>query len=199
MDRLSQPFFARATVVVARDLIGCRLVSDRTPVRTTGRIVEVEAYCGPSDPASHASFPRGDRVKLMWGPPGFAYVYRSYGIHTMLNVVTETDGVAGAVLIRALEPVAGLDAMRQRRRQLKDELLCAGPGRLCQALGVTLDDHGRDLIGSDDLWIESGERSRPIVAGERIGISRGRESPWRFFESDNRYVSSHRRGVVTDD
>lgn len=199
MAQLDQPFFAKSTIVVARDLIGCLLVSDRAQARTSGRIVEVEAYCGPGDPASHASFLRGDQVKLMWGPPGFAYVYRSYGIHTMLNVVTETDGVAGAVLLRAVEPVEGIEAMRLRRRQVKVELLCSGPGRLCQALGVTLNDHGLDLVRSDELWIERGHRSRPIVASERIGISRGRELPWRFFESDNRYVSSHRRGVVTDD
>ena len=192
--RLTSAFFERPTLIVARALIGCVLVSDRADGVTTGRIVETEGYCGPTDPASHAAKTRGGRVSVMWGPPGIAYVYRSYGLHTMLNVVTESDGIAGAVLIRAVEPLTGVDVMRQRRGLDSIRLLGSGPGRLCQALGITLDDQGGDLIGDDRLWIAAAATVPAVSAGTRIGITRGIEYPWRFFESGSRWVSAHRRG-----
>jgi DNA-3-methyladenine glycosylase len=197
--RLERPFFARPTTEVARDLLGCLLVSERAGERTSGRIVEAEAYLGPDDPASHAFTRRTGRVIAMWGPPGIAYVYRSYGIHAMLNVVTEPEGATGAVLLRALEPVEGLATMRRRRGVEADRLLCSGPGRLCRALGITLADHGLDLVASSEVWLEAGERPAGVSAGTRIGINRGTERAWRFFVTGSRFVSSHRRGAALAD
>ena len=191
--RLDRPFFGRPTLEVARALLGCVLVSERPEGWVSGRIVETEGYLGPDDPASHAAKRRTGRVAAMWGPPGIAYVYRSYGLHAMLNVVTEPEGATGAVLIRALEPVVGLDLMRRRRGVAAERLLCAGPGRLCQALGIGLDDHGTDLVTSRWLWIAPSAPPAVVSAGARIGITRGTEVPWRYFETDSPYVSAHRR------
>ena len=192
--RLDRDFFARPTLTAARALLGCVLVADGTDGRTSGRIVETEGYLGVDDPASHAARLRTGRVEAMWGPPGIAYVYRSHGLHAMLNVVTEPVGETGAVLIRALEPLVGLELMRRRRRIEPARLLCAGPGRLCQALGITLDDHGVDLVTSERLWIAPGPAPAMFSAGGRIGVSRGGEVPWRFFETGSPFVSAHRRG-----
>lgn len=185
--------------MVARALLGCLIGTDRDGGSTVGRIVETEAYGAPDDPASHAAVRRTGRVTSMWGPPGVAYVYRSYGLHTMLNVVTEPEDVTGAVLIRALEPVNGLGTMRVRRGMADDRLLCAGPGRLCQALAVGLDDHGRDLVPGGDLWLAFGTPPTGVTTGSRIGITRGLDRPWRFFETGSRFVSAHRRGVAIAD
>ena len=192
--RLDRDFFARPTLTVARALLGCVLVADGTDGRASGRIVETEGYLGADDPASHAARLRSERVEAMWGPPGIAYVYRSYGLHAMLNVVTEPAGATGAVLIRALEPLAGIELMRARRGVEQARLLCSGPGRLCRALGIGLDDHGTDLATSGWLWIAPGAAPASISAGGRIGVSRGSEVPWRFFETGSRHVSAHRRG-----
>lgn len=194
VPRLDRAFFVQPTLVVARALLGCVLVSDLPEGRTSGRIVETEGYLGPTDLASHAARLRTGRVSAMWGPPGIAYVYRSYGLHAMLNVVAEPDGTTGAVLLRALEPLAGVELMRRRRGVEPARLLCSGPGRLCQALGVTLDDHGLDLTTSDRIWIASGASPASVSAGGRIGVSGGAEHPWRFFETGSPYVSAHRRG-----
>ena len=131
----------------------------------------------------------------MWGEPGIAYVYRSYGIHAMLNVVAEPEGETGAVLIRALEPVEGIELMRHRRGVEDERLLCSGPGKLCQALGIRLDLHGTDLVTSERLWIAPGEPVREVSTSGRIGISRGHEHPWRYWVAGNAHVSAHRRGV----
>lgn len=193
---LDRAFFARPTLVVARALLGCRLVADLKEGRASGRIVETEGYLGPDDPASHAARLRSGRVVAMSGPPGVAYVYRSYGLHAMLNVVSEPAGRTGAVLIRAVEPLAGLDLMRLRRDVEPVRLLCAGPGRLCQALGITLDDHGLDLVAGERVWLEPGLAPPSVSAGGRIGVSRGGELPRRFFATESRFVSAHRRGQV---
>jgi DNA-3-methyladenine glycosylase len=132
----------------------------------------------------------------MFGPPGIAYVYRSMGIHVMLNLVTEAEGRAGAVLLRALEPLSGTALMRSRRGVDDVRLLCAGPGRLCQALGITLGDHGIDLTGGDRIWITAGQCVDSVSVSGRIGISRAVEEPWRFFETGSPFVSVHRRGMV---
>jgi len=199
LSRLDRASFARPTIEVARSLLGCVLVSERPEGRTSGRIVETEAYLGPDDPASHAARLRTGRVAAMWGSPGIAYVYRSYGLHAMLNVVAEPEGTTGAVLLRAIEPLEGLDLMRQRRGVLSVRFLCAGPGRLCQALGIPLADHGLDLVTSDRLWIVTGSPPTSISAGSRIGIRRGLEHPWRFFATGNPFVSAHRRGEPLPD
>jgi DNA-3-methyladenine glycosylase len=118
------------------------------------------------------------------------------GIHTMLNVVAKPRGGAGAVLIRSVEPLSGVDLMRERRRLNDLKLLCSGPGKLCQAMGITLDDHGVDLVDGDRIWLEPGEPVSSITAGPRIGISKNAEQPWRFFETGSPFVSAHRRGEI---
>ena len=198
-EHLERAFYERATVAVARDLLGQVLVSVTPGGRTAGRIVETEAYLGADDPASHAARLRTGRVEAMWGEPGIAYVYRSYGIHAMLNVVTEPLGETGAVLIRALEPVIGVDLMRARRGLDDERLLCSGPGKLCQALGIALVMHGTDLVTSDRLWIAPGEAPREVSTSGRIGISRGQAHPWRYWITGNPHVSAHRRAISPSD
>ena len=192
---LERTFYRRPTVDVARALLGQVLVSVTPEGRTAGRIVETEAYLGADDPASHAARLRKGRVEAMWGEPGIAYVYRSYGIHAMLNVVTEPPGETGAVLVRALEPVTGIDLMRARRGIDDERLLCSGPGKLCQALGIGLDMHGTDIVTSDRLWISPGEPPPDVSTSGRIGISRGQAHPWRFWTTGNPHVSAHRRAL----
>jgi len=176
-------FFARSVHEVAPELLGVTLLVDGVG----GRIVEVEAY-DATDPASHGFRGPTPRNRAMFGPPGRAYVYRSYGIHWCLNVVCEDEGTAAAVLVRALEPVGGLDVMRERRGLEAERLLCAGPGRLCQALAVTGEHDGLPL---DAAPFELIARESPVqvLAGARIGISRAAELPWRYGVAGSRYLS----------
>jgi DNA-3-methyladenine glycosylase len=195
--RPGEAFFARPPITVAYDLLGCLLVSDRPPAPTAGRIVEVEAYAGVEDLASHAGKYAAGRA-AMFGRPGRTYVYRSYGIHAMLNVVAHGEGEVGAVLIRALEPIEGSSAMILRRGRDSSAELCNGPGRLCQALDIRLADDGLNLEASNEIWIEHGSPPGSILCSERIGISKGREAHWRLFVGDNRFVSPPRRGRPCD-
>jgi DNA-3-methyladenine glycosylase len=176
---------------VAPALIGHYLVSTLGGGRTVGRIVETEAYLGPDDPASHSAERIGRTVRnaAMFGPPGTAYVYRSYGIHWCLNAVTDTEGHPAAVLIRALEPVAGLAVMRERRGS-SDRDLARGPGRLTEALAITGDQDAHDL-SAPPLRLCEGTAPEPeeIEAGPRIGISRATEWPLRFTLRGSRYLS----------
>lgn len=181
--KLPPKFFARSVHQVAPDLIGAVLLFDGVG----GRIVEVEAY-HHTDPAAHSFGGRTPRNAVMFGPPGVAYVYRSYGIHWCLNFVCEQDGSASAVLIRALEPVEGLAKMR-RRRGLKDErLLCAGPGRLCEALGISIAHNGLALDRPPFRLIARVEKPE-IAAGPRIGITKAAELPWRYGLKGSRFLS----------
>jgi DNA-3-methyladenine glycosylase len=193
--RLPRAFFERDTVIVARALLGCVVVSDAPDGLTAGRIVETEAYRGADDPASHAAMYRTARVAVMGGVAGIAYIYRSYGVHAMLNVVAKPPGATGAVLIRALAPLVGIELMRERRGVERETLLCSGPGRLCQALGITLDLQGTDLVTSDRLWLASGPPPAAVCAGTRIGITRAVEQPWRFWIDGDPNVSAHRRSA----
>jgi DNA-3-methyladenine glycosylase len=180
---IGRDFFARPVLEVAPDLVGATLLVDGVG----GPIVEVEAY-HYVDPASHGFGGRTARNASMFGPPGHAYVYRSYGIHWCLNFVCEGMGEASAVLLRALEPVDGVETMRARRGLDEVRLLAAGPGRLCQALGVTREHDGLPL---DRTPFELHERTAEpeIVRGPRIGITRARELPWRFAVAGSPFLS----------
>jgi DNA-3-methyladenine glycosylase len=168
---------------VAPALIGVTLLVDGVG----GRIVEVEAY-DREDPASHGYRGRTQRNAAMFGPPGHAYVYRSYGVHWCLNLVCEGEGIANAVLVRALEPTHRLDLMRERRGLDDPRLLCSGPGRLCQALAVTREHDGLALDRSPFELLEA-EGPVEVVSGPRIGITRAVELPWRYAEAGSRFLS----------
>lgn len=180
---LSHTFFRRPAPEVARDLIGAMLLIDGVG----GIVVETEAY-DQNDPASHSFRGRTVRNAFMFGPAGHAYVYRSYGLHWCLNAVCGADPLGSAVLIRALEPVAGVDAMRERRGVSDPRQLCSGPGRLCQALNVTGALDGRPL-DTPPFAVESWSGPVQVVAGRRIGITRGIETPWRFGLSGSAFLS----------
>jgi DNA-3-methyladenine glycosylase len=176
-------FYARSVHDVARDLIGCVVRHGET----AGRIVETESY-HMEEPACHAYVGLTPRTETLFGPPGRAYVYFSYGIHSLLNAVCEDEGVGAAVLIRALEPVDGIDLMRARRGLEPTSDLCSGPGKLTQALGLGLADNGSSLV---DGPIEVFERTvePEIVVGERVGITKAAELPWRFCDAASSHVS----------
>jgi DNA-3-methyladenine glycosylase len=180
---LRRDFFARSVHEVAPDLIGVTLLVDGVG----GRIVEVEAY-DQEDPASHAYRGRTARNAAMFGPPGQAYVYRSYGIHWCLNLVCAEEGVPQAALIRALEPTAGLEEQRRRRGVSDERALCSGPGKLCQALAITREQDGLALDLPPFRLEERGEVPE-IVTGPRIGITRATELPWRYGLAGSRYLS----------
>jgi DNA-3-methyladenine glycosylase len=182
-ERLTRDFFARSVHEVAPELLGARLLVDGVG----GRIVEVEAY-DQTDPASHGFRGKTTRNEAMFGPAGQAYVYRSYGIHWCLNLVCEDEGTAAAVLLRALEPTHGLDVQRARRGLADPRLLCAGPGRLCQALGVTREHDGLALDRPPFVLLGRDEEPE-VLAGPRIGITRASELPWRYAVSGSRYLS----------
>jgi DNA-3-methyladenine glycosylase len=184
--RLDRAFYARSVHDVARDLVGCVVRRGDT----AGRIVETESY-HMEEPACHAFAGLTTRTRTLFGAPGHAYVYFSYGIHSLLNAVAEEEGVGAAVLIRALEPVEGLELMRERRRVGRDEELCNGPGKLTQALGIGLSLNGTSLVeGPIEIRArEPLEREPHIVIGERIGITKAADLPWRFCDAGSRHVS----------
>jgi DNA-3-methyladenine glycosylase len=186
--RLGADFFDRSVHEVAPDLIGSRLFYDGVG----GVIVEVEAY-EREDPASHSFVGLTPRTKVMFGPPGRAYVYLSYGIHQLLNFVCEPEGEAAAVLIRALEPTAGLETMHDRRPAARSDLdLCSGPGKLTMALGVSLADIGSRLDQDPFLILPPEGEPPAVTTSPRIGITRAVEKPWRFSASGSPYVSKPR-------
>jgi DNA-3-methyladenine glycosylase len=196
---------------VARDLLGKALVHRRGSTVCSGTIVEVEAYIGETDPACHAAPGPTTRNAPLYGPPGYSYVYLSYGIHCLVNAVTEAEGFPAAVLIRALEPLEGIAAMRRRRaratqgrataRPQEDHELCRGPGNLTAALGITLAENRIDLLGNRLFVEDRGILVTRVVRGPRIGISAGIARPWRFAIEGNPAVSkptSSRRPVALD-
>lgn len=184
---MTRDFYARPVLDVARDLVGCVVEHDGC----AGVIVETEAY-HDSEPACHAHIGVTARTNVLFGPPGRAYVYRSYGIHALLNAVCEPEGVGAAVLIRALEPVEGLGAMRERRGLDRVEDLCSGPGKLTQALGIGMPDNDSDLLGDGPIRIAPRParwRDPKVVVGTRIGITKAADLPWRFCAVGSRSVS----------
>lgn len=183
---MNRAFFERSVHEVARDLIGCEL----SVGVTAGVIVETEAY-EAADPACHAYVGQTARNEVLFGPPGRAYVYLSYGIHSLLNAVAEPEGSAAAVLIRALEPTQGVEAMRERRGRDGVEELCSGPGKLTEALGVGLELNGADLL-APPFGLSPPDPDRAgaeVVTGPRIGITKAAELPWRYCVRGSRYVS----------
>jgi DNA-3-methyladenine glycosylase len=186
---LGADFYARPVLDVARDLIGCVVEHEGL----AGVIVETEAY-HESEPACHAFVGVTPRTRTLFDEPGLAYVYRSYGIHALLNAVCEPAGVGAAVLIRALEPLVGIEEMRVRRGRVREEELCSGPGKLTQALGVELSENGTSLLDGPVVIRpgESGRRGPRVVAGTRIGITKAVDLRWRFYAAGNPHVSQPR-------
>jgi DNA-3-methyladenine glycosylase len=187
-ERLAADFFDRPVLTVARELIGCRLQYEGCG----GTIVETESYQA-DDPACHAFAGLTKRTEVLFGPPGRAYVYLSYGIHSLLNFVAEAEGDAAAVLIRALEPTSGLKQMGARRGGRGERELCSGPGRLTEALGIGLEANGADL-SIDPFLLRAAQTSwrSEVVTGPRVGISKAIERPWRFCAAGSRFVSRPR-------
>lgn len=179
--RLPPEFFERPTPQVAESLVGHTLYRQTPEGLVAGRLVEVEAYCGPADPNSHA-FRRTPRSAIMYGPPGILYVYFTYGMHHCSNIVCEAEGTAGAVLMRAIEPLEGLELMAARRGVTDPGLLAKGPGRLCRAFGLSREDNGTDLA-TGDVWVGTGRRLEgPVRTSYRIGVDETTDFPWRFYE-----------------
>ena len=198
---LGRSFYDRPALDVARDLVGRVLVHRRPEGLTAGRIVETEAYIGPDDRASHASRGKTRRNAAMFGPPGHAYVYLVYGMHWCLNLVTGPEGAPAAVLLRAVEPVEGIERMRARRTKARrDQQLTSGPGRLCQAFAIDGSLDGADLCAADStLYVEGrGRRAGVLVTAPRVGVSYAgdwADKPFRFYEDDCAFVSVRRRGA----
>jgi DNA-3-methyladenine glycosylase len=202
--KLPRSFYDRPTLAVARDLIGKVLVHNRRGTSTSGIIVEVEAYIGESDPACHAAPGPTRRNAPLYGPPGHAYVYLNYGIHPLVNVVTEREGAPAAILIRALEPLTGVDVMRRRRtrhakgrsgRLASDQdahSICRGPGNLTMAMGISLAHNRADLCGDTLFVADEGLSVGAVSWGPRIGISVGTERPWRAYLEGHPSVSGRR-------
>jgi DNA-3-methyladenine glycosylase len=188
-------FFRRPTEVVAQELLGMVVVSTAGDELTTARIVETEAYLGYDDPASHGyRHRRNARNQALFGPPGSWYVYLSYGMHWCANLVCQKTGLASAVLLRALEPLDGLEVMRRRRGPVPDRELCSGPGKLCQALGITRDLDGRRIAESNVLVHRRSNEENTIAVTSRIGITKAADWPLRFVVAGSPWLSRKTTG-----
>jgi DNA-3-methyladenine glycosylase len=187
--KLDRKFYNRPTLKVAKELLGKYLVTQKDGHLLSGKIVETEAYIGFKDPASHAYRGMTPRNEVMFGDPGYAYVYLTYGMHHCLNLVTEKKGYPAAVLIRALQPAEGIELMKKRRGRQNFKNLTSGPAKLCQALGIDRNLNGADLC-SDIIFVEDrGEVVERIASSSRIGINEGKKKNWRFFIEKNEFVS----------
>lgn len=195
--KLRRSFYERDTLIVAKDLLGKYLVHKIDKELTSGMIVEVEAYIGPEDQASHAfDGLKSKRTYIQYGPGGFSYTYLIYGVYTCFNIVTNVSGKPEVVLIRALEPIEGIDIMKERRRTSNNTNLCNGPGKLCISLGISQEDYGVDLC-EDQLYLVDGLNinKSEIIATPRINIDYSgiaKDYLWRFYIKDNKYVSKNK-------
>jgi len=190
--KLPRSFYQQPTLDVARQLLGKYLVRRHGEGTTVGRVVETEAYVGPEDKACHASRGRTPRTQVMFGSAGYAYVYLIYGFHHMLNLVTETKDFPAAVLIRAVEPLQGIELMAERRATKERRNLASGPGKLCQAFAIDRTLNGNDLCGEVLYLEDSGDPAPKFVTTPRIGVDYAGEwthKPWRFLIRDNEFVS----------
>lgn len=185
---LSRSFFDQKVEELANSLLGCELVHTTGEGTTAGIIVETESY-HETDEASHSYKYRSARNDIMFGPPGHTYVYFTYGMHWCFNVVAEKEGIGAGVLIRALEPTQGIDLMQKRRGRNKLHELCSGPAKLVQAMGISKADYGRPLYRGNLYITKAGIRDFNIAFGPRIGISKAKDKPWRFWIKDNPFVS----------
>jgi DNA-3-methyladenine glycosylase len=189
MEILKRKFFERPPLVCAREMLGCTL----TWGETAGIIVETEAYAEHGDEAAHSFVRSSARTFIQHQPAGALYIYLNYGVHWLLNFLTKTDGNRGFVLVRALQPVSGLDLMRQRRRLDQEKMLCSGPGKLTQALGITDQWHGKDFFSIPGVSL-SRNAKRPLIAVDRrVGITKSPDFEWRFLIANSGYVSLKRR------
>ena len=196
MTGLTRPFFNEYTPSVAKALLGTVLVRVVDDERLSGTIVETEAYRGARDPASHAYGGRTKRNAVMFGEGGHAYVYFSYGFHWCLNLTTEPEGRAGAVLVRAIEPIEGLEQMLRNRNLDSDEHVTDGPGKLTQALRIDSTLNGEDLVTSGRLFVKEGRKVEETGSSSRVGIRQGVAFRWRFFVKGNRFVSKARPSTL---
>ena len=192
MARIRRSFFERYSPTVARELLGARLVRVTDGERLAGIVVETEAYRGERDPASHAYRGKSRRNEVMYGPPGHAYVYFTMGMHHCLNITTETEGIAAAVLIRAIEPTEGVDEMKRNREVEELHRLASGPGNLTKAMRIDRSLNGEDVVNSDLLFLEGGSWVRRVRITTRVGVSAGRAFRWRYFVRGNPFVSKGR-------
>lgn len=187
--KLGRSFFAQPTLKVAKNLLGKYLVYKKGGLLLSGKIVETEAYVGLLDPASHAYGGPSPRSEIMFGKPGYAYIYFVYGKNYCLNFVTEREGFPAAVLIRALEPREGIEAMKRNRGNVNFQNLTDGPGKLCQAFGIDKKLNGINL-GGNILFVEEREKvNKKIESSERIGINSGKEKKWRFYITESQFIS----------
>ena len=196
MKKLPRKFYNRSTIDVAIELLGCSLISYTNGIKTGGMIVETEAYIGEDDPACHAFRGLTPRNEVMYGPPGYLYVYFTYGNHFMMNVVTQKNGYPSAVLLRGVEPKLNTEVMAERRGI--DDLynISSGPGKLTKALNVTKDQNGIDLKGSEIYLLDLSKGQYDIYASPRIGIGEyGTDRLWRFFIKDNSHVSRGTKSI----
>jgi len=191
--KIQRPFYAQPTIQVARQLLGKYLVRRHPDGKTVGKIVETEAYVGPHDLACHAAKGRTARTEVMFGAPGHAYVYFIYGVYYCLNIVTEEVGHASAVLIRALEPIEGIELMQQRRGLGDLRKLASGPGKLCLAMAIDKTLNSADMSRGNVLYVEDrGEPAAKIIARPRIGVDyagKWKDKPWRFLIRGSEFVS----------